>query len=486
MQWFISKRIVLVSLLFPTFALSGSSTGAAERKPPNVLFIVADDLGAHDLGCYGADLHETPNIDGLARQGIQFTTAYASAPVCTPTRAALMTGKSPARLNMTIWHESAASPPENPKTKLLHAYSEPNLPFDELTLAELFKEAGYRTMHFGKWHLGEAPHYPENNGFDINIGGTLWGAPPTFFYPFKGGFGRAQEPRYVPGMEWSQPGDYLTDRLTDKAIDQIKAVGDNPFFLYLSYYSVHTPIEAKEQDIAYFEGRVKPEMTHTNPVYSAMVKSLDENVGRLLRTLKEQQYDKNTIVVFTSDNGGFTLPYRGQSQVTNNAPLRSGKGSLYEGGIRVPLIMQSLGWVEDGTKIETPVITHDFLPTLAEVCRLDDHEAESREGVSLLSLLRGEPDEFPARDLFFHYPHYYFGGISTPCSAVRSGDWKLIRFYETNEYQLFDLNQDPSELTDLNATQPKVTADLKQKLNDWLSEVDAQYPSENPDWSGKE
>ncbi|MCA9041495.1 MAG: sulfatase [Planctomycetaceae bacterium] len=480
------SRRILISLLFlSVLGMATEIVRGAEQVKPNVVFIIADDLGAHDLACYGADLHETPNLDQFAREGVLFTSAYASAPVCTPTRAALMTGKSPARLKMTIWHEAAASPPKDPKTKLLNAPAEPNLPHSELTLAELFKQAGYRTMHFGKWHLGEAPHYPENNGFDINIGGTLWGAPPTFFYPFKGPFGGQRELRYVPGMEWSKPGDYLTDRLTDKAIDQLKAVGDEPFFLYLSYHTVHTPIEAREEDVNYFEARMKPGQKHTNPVYAAMVKSLDENVGRVLRTLEEQQLAKNTIVVFTSDNGGFTLPYGGRPRVTENYPLRSGKGSLYEGGVRVPLMMRSPQWKGDGAVVDTPVVTHDFLPTLVEACHLEDPEATNREGVNLTSLLTGNADQFAERNLYFHYPHYYFGGISTPCSAIRSGDYKLIYFYETDSSQLFDLSVDPSEAHDLSQEKAELTDRLERELKDWLAEVDAQLPSDNPNWNGK-
>ncbi|MEZ6047992.1 MAG: sulfatase [Planctomycetaceae bacterium] len=428
-------------------------------------------------------LHETPHLDQLAKESVRFTSAYASAPVCTPTRAALMTGKSPAQLNMTIWHEAAANPPQNPTTRMIPAHSEANLPFAELTLAELFKQAGYRTLHFGKWHLGEAPSYPENNGFDINIGGTLWGAPPTFFYPFKGGFGRDQEPRYVPGMEWSKPGDYLTDRLTDKVIDQIDAIGDDPFFLYLAYYSVHTPIEAKEKDIKHFEGRLKKEHKHTNPVYAAMVKSLDENVGRVLKKLKDKKLDDNTIIIFTSDNGGFTLPYGGQPRVTTNAPLRSGKGSLYEGGIRVPLIMHSPGWAQ-GVEIEAPTVTHDFLPTLVSACGLEDTEAQKREGVSLIPILTEQQGEFPARDLYFHYPHYYFGGISSPSSAIRSGDWKFILQYETGLHELYNLKNDPSEATNLidsKEHQPERER-LLARLANWLTAVDAQTPVKNPNW----
>ncbi|MAT14619.1 MAG: sulfatase [Planctomyces sp.] len=396
-----------------------------------------------------------------------------------------MTGKSPARLNMTIWHEAAASPPENPRSKLIPARSEPNLAHEELTLAELFKVAGYRTMHFGKWHLGEAPYYPESQGFDINIGGTLWGAPPTFFYPFKGEFGSQRELRYVPGMEWSQPGDYLTDRLTDKAIDQIEMFRNEPFFINLAYHTVHTPIEAKEADVKHFETRVKEGMKHTNPVYAAMVKSLDDNVGRILAKLEETGLDKNTIVIFTSDNGGFTLPHRGQLQVTNNAPLRSGKGSLYEGGVRVPLMIRGPSWNDDGTVIDTPVVTHDFLPTLAAACGLEDPEGETREGINLTPLLTNNTELFPERDLYFHYPHYYFGGIGTPTSSIRSGNLKLIHVYETGTSELYDLEADPGETEDLSAEKPKVVQALYAKLEQWLGEVDAQLPSSNPAWDGK-
>jgi arylsulfatase A-like enzyme len=460
----------------------------AKDQPPNILFIVADDLGWADLECYGADLHLTPNLNGLANQGMLFSNAYAAAPICSPTRASIMTGKYPARLNMTIWHEATKrrkSPNYSPgNKKMIPPITVGNLPLEEITIAERLKKQGYLTAHLGKWHLGEAEYYPENQGFDFNIGGTLWGAPPTFFFPFKGGFGRKKEPRYVPDILPAKEGDYLTDKLTDKAIDIINSSNGQPFFINLDFYSVHTPIEAKEKTIQKYRPLIKKGMNHTNPTYAAMLEHLDENVGRLLKTLDDLKLADNTIVIFTSDNGGYKSPYREMKQVTNNTPLRSGKGSLYEGGIRIPFIVRWNGHTKNGTRSDVPVITNDIYPTLCEVanCQAED---TNRDGLSLVSLLKSPSNDLNREDLYFHYPHYYFSGGSTPASAIRSGDYKLIEYFEDGRLELYNLKNDLGENNNLASKETDITLKLYEKLKRWQKSVAAQMPEKNPAYQRK-
>lgn len=455
----------------------------AKEQRPNVLLIVADDLGWADLECYGADLHLTPNLNKLANQGIKFTNAYAAAPICSPTRASIMTGKYPARLNMTVWHEATKrrkSPNYKPgKRKMIPPITVGNLPLEEITIAERLKEQGYFTAHLGKWHLGEAEYYPENQGFDLNYGGTLWGAPPTFFYPFKGGFGRKKEPRYVPGILPAKEGDYLTDILTDKAIEIIKSTKGQPFYINLNYYSVHTPIEAKEKTVQKYQKLIRNGMNHTNATYAAMVEHVDENVGRLLKTLDDLNLSENTIVIFTSDNGGYHAPYREMKQVTNNSPLRSGKGSLYEGGIRIPFIVRWNGHTKIGLKSDVPIITNDIYPTLCEIANCSGDDTD-RDGLSLLPLFDSPSSSLKRDELYFHYPHYYFSGGSTPASAVRSGDYKLLEYFEDGRLELYNLKNDPSEKHNLIEEQTKLTVELFGKLKQWRKSVAAQMPVKNP------
>ncbi len=468
--------------IFPlVLALLCTSAMAVER--PNIVFILADDLGWSDLGCYGADLHETPHLDRLAKAGVRFTEAYAM-PVCSPTRAALMTGRHAARVQMTIWSEGSLQGPKN--RKLLQGDSLHSLPHTETTLAKHLQDAGYLTALVGKWHLGDADHYPEAHGFDVNIGGTHWGAPQTFWWPYRGSGRFGSEYRYVPHLEFGKPGEYLTDRLTDEALSVIDHAGDNPFFLYLSHHAPHTPIEAKADDVRYFESKLRPEMHHQNPVYAGMIKSVDESVGRVLTRLKERGLDHNTIVVFASDNGGFVgIDKRAGQTVpaTNNSPLRSGKGSCYEGGIRVPLIVRWPGVTRKNVQCDEAVVVMDLYPTLLSAAGVDLPDDVKIDGVELTPLLTDPTAKLDRDALFFHYPHYY--STTTPVGAVRAGDWKLLEYFEDDRIELFDLKNDLAETTDLAKKLPERAAKLRERLHRWRAETGAAMPSPNPDFQAK-
>ena len=376
---------------------------SAENRPlPNIVLVLADDLGWSDLACYGSDLHETPNLDRLSGEGVRFTSAYAASPVCTPTRASLLTGRFPARLHMTIWRESAA---ERGQRRLLQPTARADLPLEEVTLAEILHDAGYYTAHVGKWHLGSAEFYPQAHGFDVNIGGTLWGAPESFFYPYRGNR-YFRDWRYVPDLEPGKAGDYLTDRLTDKALDIIDWAADRPFFLNLWHHAVHTPIEGKEPLVRKYREKAKTSRVHVNPDYAAMVENLDQNVGRVLAKLAERQLEDRTMVVFLSDNGGFVGPCKLHPgvPVTSNAPLRSGKGSLYEGGIRIPLIVKWPGRTPAGAVCDRPVFSCDLFPTLLAMAGLSSQAQHPVDGLDISSLLLDPTSLIQPRDSVFSLP----------------------------------------------------------------------------------
>ena len=446
-------------------------------KQPNVVLILADDLGWAGLSCYGNDLHETPHLDKLAKQGVRFTDAYAASPVCTPTRVAILTGKHPARLHMTIWRESAHN---RGNRKLLQPVCVDSLPVKHLTLAEILKEAGYFNAHFGKWHVGRAESYPQAHGFHLNVGGTLWGAPQTFWYPYNGD-SYFRDWRYVPDLEPGREGDYLTDRLTDKALEVMEqqAKAKRPFYLNLWYHTVHTPIEGKPELVERYRKKIKPDSVRKNPHYAAMVHSLDENVGRVLAKLDQLGIDDDTLVIFTSDNGGFVNICRLNKglQVANNTPLRSGKGSCYEGGVRVPLIVRGPEVAKDKTS-SAPVYACDLYPTLLRAAGLADKAKEGVDGVDFTPVLRNPKAELPREALYFHYPHYY--STTTPVSAVRKGDWKLLEYFEDGRIELFNLKKDLGETNDLASTRPEVAKRLAAELRAWRQEVGALVPEPNP------
>ncbi|MEZ5385459.1 MAG: sulfatase [Prosthecobacter sp.] len=463
--------------LFLTFSFFAWCLSCSNASPPNIVFILADDMGWADLGCYGADLHETPRIDRFASESVRFTNAYAMS-VCSPTRATLMTGKHAARVRFTIWAEGAeGGGPKN--RKLRDAASIWDLPHEERTVAEHLHDAGYLTALVGKWHLGGWEHYPETQGFDINIGGTGWGAPQTFWWPYSGSGRFGNEFRYVPHLEFGKPGEYLTDRLTDEALKVIDHAGERPFFLYLSHHSVHTPIEAKEADVKHFDAKLEPGMNHQHGVYAAMMKNFDENVGRVLDHLTKRNLDQNTLVVFASDNGGYVGPDKAAGRdmpVTNNTPLRSGKGSLYEGGVRIPLIVRWPGVTQAGV-CDEPVITMDLFNTLLGAAGLP---AESADGLDLKPLLSQPAARLDRDALFFHYPHYY--ATTSPVSAVRMGDWKLLEFFEDDHVELYNLRDDLGERRDLATEMPGRSDELRKRLHAWRDSVGAALPVANPDF----
>ncbi|MBN2308550.1 MAG: sulfatase [Candidatus Hydrogenedentes bacterium] len=471
-----------------TLALAGGRpAAAAERaRKQNVVFILVDDLGWFDLGCYGSTFHETPNLDRLAASGMRFTNAYAACPVCSPTRAAIMTGKYPARLNITDW-----IPGNDPKDrKLLGPQDEHQLPLQEATLAEVLRGQGYRTFFAGKWHLGDEGFFPEDQGFEINKGGHHKGSPPGGYYtPYKN-----------PKLEDGPPGEYLTDRLTDESIGFLRAHGDEPFLLYLSFYTVHTPIQACKRHLARFEEKAESLPAPDGPAfrkehdgttrldqnradYATMVHAMDENVGRLLDTLDELGLAEDTIVVFTSDNGGLST-VRGEGAPTSIGPLRAGKGWCYEGGIRIPQIMRVPRVTQPGSTCDVPVVSTDFYPTLLELLGVPMPDDEARDGVSLAALLGG--GGAPGREaIFWHYPHYH-GSTWTPGAAVRAGDWKLIEFYDLEKVEVYNLREDVAEQHDLAKAMPEKTRQLLDMLHRWQRDIGALLPQPNPDYAPRE
>ncbi len=452
----LTRREMLGSLAAPFVAR------AAPRKP-NFIFILIDDMGWTDLGCFGSAFYESPNVDALARRGIRFTNGYAACPVCSPSRAAIMTGKYPARLNLTDWIPGRK---QWPQARLLTPAFNQQLPLEEVTIAEALKSAGYATASIGKWHLGGPDFYPTKQGFDLNVGGTAKGSPASYFGPFD-----------LPGLQGGTREDDLTDRLAGEAEKFIEANRDRPFFLYLPNFAVHLPLQAKKAMVAAYEAKAKPDAGHSNPVYAAMIKSMDDAVGRLTRKLDQLKIAGNTTIVFTSDNGG--LRYEGGSRkpVTSNAPLRAGKGHAYEGGIRVPLIVAGHGVTKPGTVCDTPVSGVDYFPTITAMAGAGPGGAKNVDGVNIAPLLKGAKIKREA--LYWHYPHYSNQG-GVPAGAVRQGDFKLIEFYEDGRLELFDLRRDPGEKNNLVRKLPKKAAELDASLKRWRAQVNAHMPAQNP------
>jgi arylsulfatase A-like enzyme len=455
--------------------LAGITSLADASERPNFLFILVDDLGWADIGANGSTFYETPNIDGLAETGMRFTDGYVASPMCSPTRASLMTGKHPARLQMTNW--IGAPQPEEYKwnTILRSAKYTEGLALEEVTLAETLQSAGYETFMAGKWHLGkEEKYWPEHQGFETNIGGCGWGAPiggNKFFSPYGN-----------PRLEDGPDGEHLPDRLAKETIKFLERDHERPFFAYLSFYSVHSPWMARKDLKEKYLKKEKPAdewrqerwikfmEKQNDPVFAAMIESMDLAVGDVLDALERTGLDENTMVVFVSDNGG-------ASEVTSNAPLRAGKCFLFEGGIRVPLIISWPGQVEAGSVTEVPVTSTDFYPTILELAGISLIPEQHLDGISFAPLLRGR-SSYARKELFWHYPHYEGGW--EPSSAVRVGDWKLIHYYEQDRVELYNLKHDVGEYHDLAKSHPQKTQLLREKLDDWRDEVNANEPTANP------
>ena len=477
-----NPRILCLSWMAPLVLLQAGEP-AAQSKKPNIVFILADDLGWADLGCYGSTFHETPNLDKLAGQGMRFTDAYAACAVCSPTRASIVTGKYPARLHITDWIPGRG---EKPEQKLKQPDFQQFLPTDEFTIAKVLKAGGYRTAFIGKWHLGESPScWPEHQGFDLNIAGCGHGQPPSYFSPY--GF---------PNLTDGPKGEYLNERLTDEALKFIERSKDKPFFLYLPHYAVHTPLQSKAAVIEKYKKKAsslpacgpetfmdngrKVRQVQNHPVYAAMVESLDESVGRIMDKLTELGLDKNTIVIFTSDNGGLSTS---EGSPTSNLPLRGGKGWPYEGGVREPLLVRWPGVTKPGSVCGEPMISTDYFPTFLGMAGFPIHPEGELDGLSLVPVLEGKA--IPERPLFWHYPHYSNQGGS-PNGVVRLGDYKLIEWYEDMRTELYNLKDDPGEHHDLAASMPGKVDQLRNLLHDWREEVNAQMPSPNPDYNSGE
>ncbi|MBI3880035.1 MAG: sulfatase-like hydrolase/transferase [Verrucomicrobia bacterium] len=472
------------------FALGASAPiASAAPRPPNVILILMDDLGQRDLGCYGSKFYRTPHIDRMAKDGMLFTDAYAACPVCSPTRASIMTGKYPARLHLTDWLPGRGDKPEQ---KLNRPVINQQLALEEETIAEVLKRAGYVTGHIGKWHLGGPGFEPEKQGFDSNVAGDVTGTPASYFAPFKGK-GRDGTERFMPGLEKSEPGEYLTDRLTTEAEKFIEANKSKPFFLYFAHFAVHIPLKAKADVIAKYPVIADKPGTQTNVVYAAMVESMDDSVGRVLKKLDDLKLSENTLVIFTSDNGGLCTLEGAATPATINAPLREGKGFLYEGGIREPLLVKWTGVVRPGTTNSTPVCSIDFFPTILEAAgapstasaRTQNPKAETVlgapiDGVSLMPLLKGTGQLKP-RALYWHYPHYSNQG-GKPGAAIREGEWKLIEFYENGRWELYNVGKSVSESANLIEKEPAIAAKLGKKLDDWRIATGAQMMMPNPDF----
>ena len=477
---------------------------------PNIVFMLIDDLGWKDVGCYGSEFYETPNIDRLARSGLHFTDAYASCPVCSPTRASILTGKYPARIGVTNFISWLPGRHPN-KGKLVDAPYIDHLPESEYNIAKALRDSGYSTWHVGKWHLGGGRYRPEQQGFDINIGGCEWGMPVNGYF----------SPWGIPGFADGPEGEYLTDRMGDEAAKLIRrhAAGQRsedsnarskPFYLNLAFYSVHTPIQAKPEIIAKYEAkralrgldkrdelregcyypgdhlkhkRIVRRMIQSDPVYAAMIESLDNNIGKVLDAIDESGITEDTIIFFTSDNGGEASAY---PSPTCNAPLSEGKGWMYEGGTREPFIVRWPGVTRPGKISTLPITSPDIYPTILDISGIAPIPEQHVDGVSFAMHLRASDDpESEARrrerPLFWHYPHYGNQG-GTPGASVRKGDWKLIRFFEDGHEELFNLREDLSETTNLVDAEPEKRAELSRLLTEWAEEIEAIEPEVNPDY----
>ncbi len=456
------------------------------KKRPNIIFILLDDMGWKDLRCYGSTFYETPNIDKLAQGGMTFTDAYAACPVCSPSRASILSGKYPARVGVTDWIGAHSS------GKLLEVPYIDHLPLEEKSMATALREHGYATWHVGKWHLGDEPYYPQHHGFDVNIGGCDMG------HPWKGYF----SPYHLENLPEGPKGEYLTDRITNEAVTLLEnhhdSDDDKPFFLHLSHYAVHTPIEAKKEDIKRFKAkaramglhkektfekgeyypcshkknsRIQRRLIQSDVEYAAMIWNLDQNIGRLIQKVEEMGMLENTVIFFTSDNGGLATS---EGSPTCNAPLSEGKGWMYEGGVREPLIAYWKHTIQSGSTCTVPVTSPDFYPTCLDIAGVPLMPEQHVDGVSILPLLQGG-SAIDRDAIYWHYPHYGNQG-GTPGSSIRMGDWKLIEFFEDGRLELYNLRDDIGEERNLTESDPERAASMHKRLVEWREEVSARIP----------
>jgi arylsulfatase A-like enzyme len=488
-----------LALLLGSFVLNAI---AVTPKPPNVLFILADDLGVNDISLYGSKFHETPNIDALARQGMKFNQAYSASPLCSPTRSSILTGLFPARIGITapdchltnVVLDKHLKAKAGPNQKTLTADSVTRFSTNYYTLAAAFRANGYTTAHFGKWHLGAEPFSPLQHGFDTDIPHTAAPSPLAngFFYPFH------------VWKNHGRPGDNLEDDLCDEAVKFIAGHKDRPFFLNYWAFEVHSPWQAKTNQVDKYRAKADPKSLQRNPVYAGMIETLDEVVGRLVAALDKAGVRDNTIIIFTSDNGPYfipnaqyMLPEFSKVPITSAQPLRAGKGTIYEAGTRVPLIIAWPGRVKPGTETEALMQSTDFFPTFADLLGWKLPAGLQFDGVSLRPVL--ERNETARDEIFCHFPHGEAGGEfeqqpaptpAAPASSVRVGDWKLIRFYcdsadRSDRYELYNLACDPGERHNLASEESGRVKQMALRLDDYLNKAGAVIPKPNPTYDPK-
>ncbi len=486
---FAAGCVLLSGLMFGGSLMADDRPAAPQTptdRPPNVILILVDDLGWMDLGCQGSDFYQTPAIDRLATEGMRFTNGYAACSVCSPTRAAVQTGRYPHRIGVTDWIRSrfqrgdlgtpAANPTEYVGGKQQRLLCPPN-PFwmeaSERTIAEALQPAGYRSGYVGKWHLGDEAWYPEARGYDLNRGGCDYGQPPSYFDPFNNPNHRHESIRAgIHNLPGRNAGEYLTHREADEAEAMIRQWKDEPFFIQIAHYAVHTPIQAIPEVAAKYEDRQG--QNQQNAKYAAMVESVDDSTRQILDVLQELELDRRTIVIFTSDNGGLDR----NGDPTDNAPLRSGKGYAYEGGIRVPFLVRWPGEIPAGKVSDTPVCSIDLFPTILELTGATIPDDRPLDGLSIAGHLKsGGAESLNRDDLFWHFPHYRHP--PGPYSILRRGDWKLIKFWE-GSHELYHLGDDLGETTDLAGSFPDRVAELDAALLARLESDGAKLPRPNP------
>ena len=464
----------------PTSPRDGGGAG-----PANVVLVVVDDLGWSDGSAFGSGYFETPNVDRLVSEGVRFRRAYAACAVCSPSRAALLTGRHPARIGITDWihHNGPEAIADLAAGKYLGGFDRPGkrplltprnrswLPAEEVTLAELLGEHGYATAHVGKWHLGPKGHYPTEQGFDLNRGGFQVGQPPAWFDPFGD-----SEFDGIFGLEPRGNGQYLTDREGDEAVAFIEANSEGPFFLYLAHYAVHAPIVGPEDLVEKY--RAKTPTNHRVPAYAAMVEAVDRALGRVLDTLDRLGLADNTLVIYTSDNGGAT-----HFPATDNAPLRSGKGFPYEGGLRVPFVARFGGRIPAGRVVDQLLIGTDVLPTVCAALDIELPLGRELDGINQWGACTGVGSPEERERLLWHFPHYWWGTHVRPYSILREGDWKLISYYDGGAPELYNLTEDPSERSNLALDEQERVARMERALGDELAALGARLPIPNPSWS---